>query len=94
MSLITASNLIALVNVAFQVYFILLMIRVLLSWVRINPYGKFYRFIFELTEPVLAPFRRIFRPSPSFPMDFSPILAFFALALVQKLLIYLILLVF
>ncbi len=94
MSIITASNLIALVNVAFQVYFILLMIRVLLSWVRINPYGKFYRFIFELTEPVLAPFRRIFRPSPSFPMDFSPILAFFALALVQKLLIYLILLVF
>lgn len=94
MSAVTSYNLITLVNVAFQVYFALLFIRIILSWVRINPYGKFYRFIFELTEPVLAPFRRIFRPSPSFPIDFSPILAFFALALVQKLLVYLILLIF
>ncbi len=91
MSILTAGNLISLINIAFQVYFVLLFVRVLLSWVRIvNPYGKFYRFIFELTEPVLAPFRRIFKPSPSFPVDFSPILAFFALGLLHRLLIYLI----
>lgn len=82
------------VDIAFNVYFVLLMVRIILSWVRINPYGKFYRFIFELTEPVLAPFRRLFRPSPSMPLDFSPMLAIFALYLVERLLIYIIHLVF
>lgn len=74
------------INTIFRVYYILLFVRVLLSWlpVRSNPVT---RFIYEMTEPLLRVSRRILPPSPSFPVDFSPILAFVALEIAQKLVI-------
>lgn len=67
--------LITAVNVAFQVYMYLLIIRILLSWVRHNPYQPLIRFIYEVTEPYLGIFRRFIPPFGA--MDFSPIVAFF-----------------
>ncbi|MEG1479205.1 MAG: YggT family protein, partial [Clostridiales bacterium] len=66
-----AALLLQCVNIAFEVYFIILLARVILSWVRINPYGKIYQFIFSMTEPLLAPIRRMFKPSAALPVDFS-----------------------
>ncbi|HBC91848.1 MAG TPA: hypothetical protein DCZ10_02815 [Pelotomaculum sp.] len=63
------------VNVAFQVYMYLLIIRILLSWVRHNPYQPLIRFIYEVTEPYLNVFRRFIPPFGA--VDFSPIVAFF-----------------
>lgn len=63
------------VNVAFQVYMYLLIIRILLSWVRHNPYQPVIRFIYEVTEPYLSIFRRFIPPFGV--VDFSPIVAFF-----------------
>ncbi len=73
------------IDVAFQVAYWLLFIRVLLSWFRLSPHNPIIRFIYEVTEPMLAPFRKILPISPNLPIDFSPILAFFALQLLRSL---------
>lgn len=49
-----------------------IMIRVLLSWVAPDPYNPFVQVIAQLTEPVMAPARRLLPPMGG--MDLSPIL--------------------
>ena len=43
------------------------------------------KFIYEVTEPVMSPFRRLLPPAGG--LDFSPILAVFAVYLVQSIVI-------
>ncbi|MDO4541210.1 MAG: YggT family protein [Bacillota bacterium] len=78
------------VNIAFEVYFIILLIRVVLSWIRISPYSKFYQFIFNMTEPLLAPIRRLTKVSPTMPVDFSPMILMLILIVVERLVYFLI----
>lgn len=78
------------VYVAFQVYSWLILIRVLLSWFPVNPYNPIMKFIYEITEPLLAPMRRILPPSPAMPIDFSPILAIIVLQFVERLVLSLV----
>ncbi len=78
------------VKIVFNVYYFLLVARIVLSWVRIGD-NPVTRFIYETTEPVLRLFRRILPPRPNFPLDFSPILAFIVLQLLETLLLRLIL---
>lgn len=73
------------VSVAFQVYSYLIIIRILLSWIRHNPYQPIIRFIYEITEPYLSFFRKIVPPFG--PMDFSPIVALFALYVLEWLVV-------
>lgn len=72
------------INIAFEVYFIILLIRVVLSWVRMSPYSKFYQFIFNMTEPLLAPIRKR-TVSPNMPVDFSPMILMLVLIVVERL---------
>ena len=62
--------------------------RVLSSWFRVGPGSPFYPVIailYQVTEPILAPIRRLL---PRFGMmDFSPIVAFFLLQLIQRVLL-------
>ncbi len=74
------------VRIAFEVLRWLIIARILLSWVRTDPYHPIVRFIHEITEPVLAPFRRII-PRGTMPIDFSPIIAILALELLESLLL-------
>lgn len=64
-------------SVFFQLINILLFIRVILSWARYNPYNKYIILLFNLTEPILEPFRRLSnRLNINFQMvDFSPLIA-------------------
>ncbi|MCL6477236.1 MAG: YggT family protein [Peptococcaceae bacterium] len=78
-----------LVDIAFTVYMALMMARILLSWVRHNPYQPVIRFIYEITEPVLGFFRKIIPPIGV--IDISPIAAFFVLGLLRSLIIRIIL---
>ncbi|MDD4237375.1 MAG: YggT family protein [Desulfotomaculaceae bacterium] len=73
------------VNVAFEVYTYLIIIRILLSWVRHNPYQPLIRFIYEITDPYLNVFKRFIPPFGA--MDFSPIVAFFVLQLLRNIVI-------
>ncbi len=78
-------GLIALVNIAFEVYMALMMARILLSWVSHNPYQPVIRFIYEVTEPVLGFFRKIIPPIGM--VDISAIAAFLALGFIKGIII-------
>jgi len=52
----------------------LVIIRALLSWVSPDPYNPIVSFINTVTEPLLAPFRKII-PSYRIGIDLSPIFA-------------------
>lgn len=70
-------------NLFVLVFEILLLIRVVMSWVNPNPSGGFAGIIYELTEPILAPIRRVLPKSQL--IDFSPLVAFLLLQLVNQL---------
>lgn len=82
-----ATQIIYLVNIAFQVLVYLIIARCLLSFVRHNPYQPIIRFIYDVTEPIMGPFRRIIPAAGG--LDFSPIIAVFAVELVRRLVIQL-----
>ena len=66
-----------------QVYVLILVVRALLSWFPYrpdSPLNPVRRLIFTLTEPVLAPFRRIIPPVGMF--DLSFLVAFIVVELI------------
>ncbi|MGE5405521.1 MAG: YggT family protein [Candidatus Saccharibacteria bacterium] len=63
----------------------LIIIRVFLSYVQHDRRNPVIRFIYDITEPIMAPFRKVLPPINE--IDFSPVLVLFVLALVQQLLI-------
>ena len=87
-----ASTLVYVVDMAFEVYIFILFARVICSWIRVNPYGKVFQFIFSLTEPLLAPIRRLMPKTMM--LDFSPMILMFVLILLQRLLLTLIYMAF
>jgi len=80
-------NIIQLVNVFFEVLTWLIIIRCILTFVRHDPYQPIIRFIYEVTEPIMAPFRRMIPAAGG--MDFSPIVVLLAITLVQRIVIQL-----
>lgn len=82
-------QIIYLVNIAFQVLVYLIIARCLLSFVRHNPYQPIIRFIYDVTEPVMGPFRRIIPSAGG--LDFSPFIAVLAVELARYLIIQLLL---
>ena len=69
------------VEALFIVYFILIFVRILLTWVPRLPYNRYLRatvgFIEEVTDPYLNVFRRFIPPvgGGGFALDLSPMLA-------------------
>lgn len=81
--------LVQLLQWAFRLYKYILLARVLLSWIPI-PYQweRIAAVIYRITEPVLSPIRSLlqrFAGNYLAMLDFSPIVAFFLLDLVQRL---------
>jgi len=74
--------LIDIVDIIFDVMYWLIIVRVILSWVRHDPYNPIFRFIYEVTEMVLAPVRRLI-PMRGMAIDFSPIIALILLQLLK-----------
>ena len=59
--------------------------RVLLSWVRVSPYHPAVEFLYRITEPILAPLRRVIPPVGM--VDISPVIALLLLQIIQKVLV-------
>jgi YggT family protein len=84
------------VGAIFIVYFILIFIRILLSWVPRMPYYPWLRatvdFIHQVVDPYLNVFRRVIPPlgSGGFAIDISPILAIILLSIVGRIVVSLI----
>jgi YggT family protein len=60
-----------------QIYSFVLLIRILLSWFPVDRYNPVVSFLYDITEPVLEPLRRVIPPAGM--MDFSPMVAFLLL---------------
>ena len=76
---------VALLNFAeilLQILWVAILIRVLLSWFPVDPYNPIIRVLFEITEPVLAPFRRVIPRIGMF--DLSPLAALLVIQLIQQ----------
>jgi YggT family protein len=66
-----------------QIYVLILIARAILSWFPLSPESPFaavWRFVFAVTEPLLAPLRRIIPPVGM--IDLSFLVAFFVFELV------------
>jgi len=73
------------VNLFFYLLSLAILARVLLSWVRVSPYHPAVEFLYQITEPVLAPLRRVIPPVGM--MDISPIIAMFLLRIIGQVLV-------
>jgi YggT family protein len=76
------------VYVFLWVYFLLLFAYILTSWIRL-PYrpwlNRVQRFLYDVCDPYLRIFRRFIPPVG--PLDLSPMVAIFALLIIQNVLV-------
>ena len=72
-------------NTLITLYYWVLIIRVLISWVSPDPYNPIVQMLYRAADPYLNLFRRIIPPMGN--LDISPILAIIALVFVQQFLI-------
>jgi len=69
------------INILFEILNILLIARIIFSWLPHNRYHPIIKIIYDITEPILEPFRNMINPIGG--VDLSPIIVFFLLRLVQ-----------
>lgn len=69
------------VDLFFNLLSLAIMARVFLSWFGMGYYNPVSRFLFRITEPILAPFRRVIPPIGM--VDITPAVAIVALQIVK-----------
>lgn len=61
---------------------LMLIIRVVLSWTNPRGGGQLTAFVYQMTEPFLAPIRRLLPPSSG--IDWSPLIAMLVLGMIVR----------
>jgi YggT family protein len=61
---------------------LMLIARVLLSWTNPRGGGGLVAFVYQMTEPILAPIRRVLPPSAG--IDWSPLIAMLVLGVLVR----------
>lgn len=74
-----------LVSLIFNIVYFILVIRMILSWVNPDPNNEIVRIIYKVSDPILAPFRRL--PLHAGGIDFSPIVAFLVISVLKNFLV-------
>ena len=79
------------ISFLFQAYEFLVLIRVLLSWVNVNPYQPAIRhplvdLLYRITDPVLRPLQRIIPPIGG-AIDISPMVALILLEILRQIVV-------
>jgi YggT family protein len=72
-----------LVTIVLNLLSLAIFIRVLLSWIRLDPNNLLVKFVIEVTEPILNPIRQIVPQIGVF--DISPVVAILAIEFIQQL---------
>ncbi len=75
---------IQLVDLFLTIYVWIIIARAIISWVNPYPYHPVVRFLYRVTEPVLAPLRRIIPPIAG--IDITPAIVIFIIFVIQNLL--------
>ena len=73
-------------NFLLDIYFWIIIISALLSWVNPDPYNPIVRLLHRLTEPALGPIRRLIGNRLG-PIDISPLIVILAITFIQRFLI-------
>jgi YggT family protein len=72
------------IDLILKVFYWLVLVRALISWVGPDPLNPIVQFLERVTEPILAPIRRLL---PAMPIDISPLIAFVIILFLQKFLV-------
>ncbi len=75
------------VSVVLTIYYWLIIIRALLSWVNPDPYNPVVNFLYRITEPVLGPLRSVIPLGTSSGIDLSPLIAIFVIYFFKALIV-------
>ena len=70
-------------DVVFTIFYWLILIRALISWVNPDPYNFIVQFLRSVTEPLLEPIRNILPPRFRFGIDISPLIAILVIWFLQ-----------
>jgi YggT family protein len=73
-------------DIALTAYYWIIIVRAIISWVNPDPWNPIVQFLQRVTEPVLAPIRRIL-PTWRWGIDISPLVAILALIFIQQFLV-------
>jgi YggT family protein len=79
--------LITFLGLLLQILWLAILVRVILSWFPVDPSNPIIRIVWDVTEPVLAPFRRVIPRIGMF--DLSPLAAFLVISFLQQELVHL-----
>ncbi|MCL4474488.1 MAG: YggT family protein [Actinobacteria bacterium] len=85
------SAIVSFVSALFYVYYILIFIRVIFSWIGLPSHGIWYeifRFVYNVTEPYLGIFRRFIPVAGG--IDFSPFVGLLVLGIIQSVVVSLV----
>lgn len=73
------------ISIFLQIIYYALLVYCLLSWI-LPPYNKVMMFLSRFVDPLLRPIRTLlFRIFPRMPLDFSALVLFFLLNILQRL---------
>jgi YggT family protein len=78
------------VVIVFKTIEVMIVLRILTSWVTIGGASPFRSFLRDFTDPVLKPFKVALHLNPGMGIDLSPIIALFVLYQVELLVLHLI----
>lgn len=74
-------------DVTLTLFYWLMLIRCVVSWVNPDPYNALVQFLYKTTEPFLAPLRRVIPAGWGVGIDLSPLIAFLLLLLLKSFLV-------
>lgn len=88
----TTALLLRTLDALFWFWYVVILVRVVLSWLRLPPRHPVNRhigpFVYAVTEPLLRPIRRVLsRHMRGSPLDFSPLIAYLLLEVVHVLIV-------
>ena len=72
-----------LIFVLLKIYTWVIVAAALITWVSLDPRNPIVKILRQVTEPVLAPARRLLPPWKTGGLDFSPLIVIFAIQLVE-----------
>jgi YggT family protein len=79
-----ANTLVSLISLVSTLFYLLILARIIFSWVQVDRYNPVVNMIYQLTEPVLAPIRNLLPAMGTF--DFSPLVALLLMEVVARVL--------
>ena len=72
------------IDILLTMFYWLILVRALISWVNPDPFNPLVQFLYRVTEPVLEPIRRLL---PMMSIDISPIIAFLIIMFLKSFLV-------